>query len=140
MLNADVHPLFDVAVADDLLDNNTDGIWCHVVDNTSSSARRNRPPTEKNIIVLVNMHPVRKFDRDMCAPVVVFVGHTLLLSRIGLNINDIADTVGDEVRRQLDGTMLCNTRQSSTTAYVQYKRIILIPLKPRLNMSRVRAR
>lgn len=36
VLNPDVHPLLDVAVANDLVDDDTDGIWCHVVDNTSS--------------------------------------------------------------------------------------------------------
>ena len=38
MLDAEVDTLLDVPVADDLVDNDTDGVGRHVVDDTSSSA------------------------------------------------------------------------------------------------------
>ena len=36
MLDSNVHPLLDVAVANDLVDDDTDGVWCNVIDDTSS--------------------------------------------------------------------------------------------------------
>ena len=40
------------------------------------------------------------------APVVVFVGHALLLCSVGLDVDDVADAVLDEVCRQFNGAML----------------------------------
>jgi hypothetical protein len=40
---------------------------------------------------------------------VVLVGHTLLLGGIGLDIDDISDTVVDEESRELSGAALCDT-------------------------------
>ena len=37
---------------------------------------------------------------------VVFVGHTLLLSSVGLDVDDVADAEVDEVCRQFNGAVL----------------------------------
>lgn len=44
---------------------------------------------------------------------VVFVGHTLLLSSVGLDINNISNTVVGEVCGQLDGAMFYNPSTSA---------------------------
>jgi hypothetical protein len=39
VLNTDVDPLLDVAVANDLVDNDADSVWCDVVHNTSTTIK-----------------------------------------------------------------------------------------------------
>ena len=38
VLDAEVDTLLDVPVTNDLVDDDTDSMWCHVVDDASSSA------------------------------------------------------------------------------------------------------
>lgn len=38
---------------------------------------------------------------------VVLMGHALLLGGIGLNVDNIADPVRNQVSREFDGSMLC---------------------------------
>ena len=42
---------------------------------------------------------------------VVLVGHALLLRGIGLDVNDVTNTVVDEVGGELDGAMFWKRRQ-----------------------------
>jgi len=71
VLDTDVNTLLHVAVAHDLVDDDSDGVGGDVVD-------------------------------DACPTVVVFVGHTPLLRSISLDIDDITNAEGDQVRRHLD--------------------------------------
>ena len=45
-------------------------------------------------------------------PVVVFVGHALLLGSVGFDVDDITNSVVDEVRREFDETLLCESEVS----------------------------
>lgn len=86
MLNAQVDALLEVAVADNLLDNDADSRLGDVVDNAGLS-------------------------------VVELVGHALLDRTVGLDVDNVADLVGLEVRRHGDGAMLLEvTREGVTSA------------------------
>ena len=52
----------------------------------------------------------------MCAPVVVLVGHTLLLGGVSLDVDDVANAVVDEESRQLHWAMLCDPQRSRRIA------------------------
>ena len=39
-------------------------------------------------------------------PVVILVGHTPLLSSVGLDVNNVSDAIGDEVCGELNLTLL----------------------------------
>jgi hypothetical protein len=80
VLDTEVHSFLDVAVADDLVDNNTDSSRGDVVYNTSAA-------TEKE-----SSNILRDSSR-WYAPVVVLVRHTLLLSSIGFDVNDVSNMV-----------------------------------------------
>lgn len=96
VLDAEVDTLLDVPVANDLVDDNTNGVWCHVVDDAGSSAiSALRQKIQQEYVCM-------KLDE----PVVVFVRHTLLLGGVSLDIDDITNAVVDEVCRQFDGAVL----------------------------------
>ena len=74
----------------------------------------------------------------MYVPVVELVRHTPLLSRVGLDVNNIADAVGDQVRRQVNRTMFCSphTTQSPCLCQLHSDRTSEAPLE---HVARARA-
>jgi len=75
VLNAEVDALLNVAIANDLIHDDTDGSRGYVIDDASTT-------------------------------VVVFVGHTLLLCSISLDINNVSYAVVDKEGRQFNGAMV----------------------------------
>lgn len=97
MLNAEVHSLLDEAVADDLVHDNANSGGGDVVHNTGA-ARKNH----KNISTPIH----HRLLEQNGAPVVVFVGHALLLRSVSLDVNNVSYMVVDEESGHLDGAML----------------------------------
>ena len=95
VLDPDVYALLDVPVADNLVNDDTDGAGGYVIYNTSAAARRVG-------------HKSGRYKRSAIEdlPVVVLMRHALLLSGISLDVDDVTDPVSSEVGRQLDGAML----------------------------------
>lgn len=93
MLNADVNTFFDVSVADNLVDDDTNGMRGYVVNDTSASACRKN---EIAIFLII----------ADSAPVVVFVRHTPLHGRVSLDVDNVSYAVVDEVCRESDTAML----------------------------------
>lgn len=93
MLDPDVYSLLDVSVANDLVDDDTNSPGGDVVDDAS-------PP----VVMRSKSRVVRGEISDK--PVVVFVRHTLLLRSVCLDVDDITDPKVNEVRRELDETLL----------------------------------
>lgn len=69
---------------------------------------------------------------------VVLVGHALLLCSVCLDVDNVTYTISDEVRGHLDGAMVYTTLIYSAFPKYFVERLHP-PLKPRLNMWRVRA-
>jgi hypothetical protein len=67
---------------------------------------------------------------------VVFMGHALLLCGVRLDVDNVPDVVVDQESRQFYGAMLCVLQ----SAFHFPLNNANAPLKPRLNMWRVRAR
>jgi hypothetical protein len=99
VLDADVHPLLEVAVADDLVHDHADRVWCDVVHDP-------RPA------ILSSACQTRMYKAMMDGPLVELVGHTLVLRSVRLDVDDVADVEGDEVCRELDHTMICIATRS----------------------------
>ena len=93
MLNTDVDTFLNVAVSNDFVDDDTDGMWGNVVNDTSSSVTMYIKYRTSSIIACN-------------APMVVFVGHATLHGRVGLDVDDVSYAVVDEVCRESDAAML----------------------------------
>lgn len=94
MLDSEVDTLLDVAVPDDLVHDHTDGVGSDVVHDTG-------PP-------MAYMHVCQHRQRDQAEtdePMVVLVGHALLLCGVGLDIYDVTDTVVEQIGRHFDWAM-----------------------------------
>ena len=131
VLDAHVHPFLDVPVPDDLVDDDAHRSWCDVVHDPGSSF----------FVFAKFVVNVQNFSEttERHTPMVEFVGHALLLCRVGFDVDDVAHTVVDEESRELDRSMLW-TNQGSVRPRNTYTVARNPPLKPRLNIWRVRAR
>jgi len=83
VLDTEVHSFLDVAVADDLVDDNTDSSRGDVVYNTGAATEQ-------------DLSNILRDSSRWNPPVVVLVRHTLLLSSIGFDVNDISNVVVDQ--------------------------------------------
>ena len=70
---------------------------------------------------------------------VELVGHALLLCCICLDVDNISDTVRNQKSREFDGTMIYPRKSSSALLPHHKAQSEDAPLKPLLNIWRVRA-
>lgn len=100
VLNAQVDALFDVSVADNLEDNDTDCNAQYELD--AQHATRD----QKNLRLTSSGGNVVD---DTGAAVVVLVGHTLLLGGVGLDVDNVAYVEGTQVGGELGGAVVLET-------------------------------
>ena len=91
MLKTEVNTFLHVTISDDLMNDNADSRWGDVVHDSGTSLDHNQR--------------INLFHNHRNTPMVIFVGHALLLRSVCLDINDISYMVVDEESRQLNGTM-----------------------------------
>ena len=99
MLDPNVHPLLDVTVADNLVDDDTNSTGSDIVDNPSPAAATCK-------------YCVRYEARSRDEPMIVFVGHALLLGSVGFDVDNVTNPVVKEVCREFDETLLCKSEVS----------------------------
>jgi len=127
VLHTQADTLLDVSVSNDVVYNDTNGMRCNVVHDACSAITYG---ICECIILVVRSN----------IPVVVFVGHTPLLCGVSLNIDNVSYTVIDEVGGHFDGAMICKQNMKFRSPILDLSNGLIVPLKPRLNMWRVRAR
>jgi hypothetical protein len=69
---------------------------------------------------------------------VEFMGHALLLCRVGFDVDDVSHTVVYEESGELDRAVFCKTIETISLLQIP-QTVHVLPLKPRLNIWRVRA-
>lgn len=94
VLNSDVDTLLHVSAVDDLVDDHTDSSGGNVVDDTGLAV-----VDYYRKIRSVSKYAENKDQRTL-------VGHTLLLRRVGFDVNDVTNSVGDEEGGDAGGTVL----------------------------------
>jgi hypothetical protein len=90
-----VNTLFHVSIANDFVDNDTDGAFGDVVDNAG-------PPASNKSLNQCSCR-MKKGHK----PMVILVRHPFLLCGIRFDIDNVSYAVSREVGRQFDGAMLC---------------------------------
>lgn len=107
MLDTEVDALLHVAVANDLEADDSNAPGGDVVDNAGLAVvelRRAGKQARKSKGWLG-----RTQERE---PKTHLVGHTLLLSRVGLDVDDVSDLVDGQVRRKGDCALLCERQEA----------------------------
>lgn len=93
MLNTEVNTFLNVTISDDLINDDANSRWSDVVHDSGTSSEIN------------NQRLKTLFQNHRNTPMVIFVGHALLLRSVCLDINDISYMIVDEESRQFNGTM-----------------------------------
>ena len=91
MLKTEVNTFLYVTISDDFMNDDADSRWGDVVYDSGTSSDHDQ---RLNLL-----------DNHKNTPMVIFVGHALLLSSVCFDINDISYMVVDEESRQLNGSM-----------------------------------
>jgi len=92
MFNTEVDSLLQVTVSNDLVHDDADSRWSDVVHDSGASSDHDQQWD--------------LFDNRRNTPMVIFMGHALLLRSVCFDVNNIPYMVVDEERRQFYGAML----------------------------------
>jgi hypothetical protein len=108
VFNTDINTLFNVAVTNDLVNNNTDRGLGNVVDDTSTTNLKFSIYCSTGFFFFLFLQPN--------LPVVELVRHTLLDSSISLDVNNVTDLVSLQVGGERDDTMFSEVTREHVTS------------------------